>query len=305
MNPPPSNGFVAALKRAFFWHWHALALASGVGFALLSDQTQAWLALVSAMEMGYLGFLGLNPRFQAVLQGKELLAQPVGRPSAASASERFQRLTSFLSADDLSRFQELHRRCSSLLNLRRSMDSKEGEDGVENFRAESLDRMLWLFLKLLHQKSGLERFLASTQRSQIEQDLKDAEAKAAASKQRDTSAGGIESRLTSSINERIVTIRERLENHDRATESLELVGAEIDKTEQQIIHLCEVGMTSRDSAGLSAQVDSISESLQSSEKAFAHASVASLLDDEAPPPLLSGGVVTQPRARPLEGIARR
>ncbi len=67
-----------------------------------------------------------------------------------------------------------------------------------------------------------------------------------------------ESRLTTSIRDRITTIRERLDNHQKASESLELVTAEIDKTEQQITHLCEVGMTMSDSAGLSVQIDSIS-----------------------------------------------
>jgi|GEM_PF-4285223 len=71
---------------------------------------------------------------------------------------------------------------------------------------------------------------------------------------------------------------------------LELVTAEIDKTEQQITHLCEVGMTTSDSAGLSTQIDSISESLQSSEKIFSQGSFSQIFDDEPAPPLLSGAL---------------
>jgi hypothetical protein len=37
------------------------------------------------------------------------------------------------------------------------------------------------------------------------------------------------------------------------------------------------------------QIDSISESLQSSEITFAHADVSQIFDDETAPPLLSGG----------------
>lgn len=293
MNNTKSDSLIAVLKRAFLWHWHLLGLGTAAGFALLSSQPGAWLIIVAALELAYIGFLGLNPRFQNVLRGQHLMSQP--QRSASSAAGRLQRLTAFLGPEDLARFEHLHARCSGLLNLRRSMDSKETEDGVESFRGESLDRMLWLFLKLLHQKSGMERFLVTTPREHIEHDLRDAEAKLAAAKQRDAAAG-VESRLASSLGESVHTITERLENQDRASASLELVGAEIDKTEQQIIHLCEVGMTSSDSAGLSAQVDSISESLQSSEAAFAHQSVAALLDDEPPPPLLSGGLgVARPR----------
>jgi hypothetical protein len=282
MNP---NGITAALKRAFLWHWHLLALSTAVGFATLSGQVVNLMPLLAAGELAYLGFLGLQPRFQNVLRGTTALKkQPLDN------AERFQQLASFLSPDDLSRFQHLHARCSALLALRRSMDSKDNDPSVQNFRGESLDRMLWLFLKLLHQKTGLERFIASTKRSQTEFDLKLAEEQLATSKQRDATAGGVEGRLTSSINERITTIRERLANFDKAGDSLELVGAEIDKTEQQITHLCEVGMTARDSASLSAQVDSISASLQTSEKTFAHESIESLFDDDTAPPLFSGGI---------------
>jgi hypothetical protein len=282
MNP---NGLSAALKRAFLWHWHLLGLGTAASFALLSGEPGMMLPLVAAGELAYLGFLGLQPRFQNVLRGTAMLKQK----GPADDAERFQKLAAFLSQDDLNRFQHLHSRCSALLDLRRSMDSKESADGVENFRGESLDRMLWLFLKLLHQKSGMERFIASTHRTQIESDLALAEEQLTTSKQRDTNTG-VEGRLTSSINERIITIRERLQNFDKAGESLELVGAEIDKTEQQIIHLCEVGMTARDSAGLSAQVDSISASLQTSEKTFAHESIDSLFDTDAAPPLFSGSI---------------
>jgi DNA repair exonuclease SbcCD ATPase subunit len=148
--------------------------------------------------------------------------------------------------------------------------------------------MLWLFLKLLHQRSGLEKFLGATRRENIEAELKSAEQQLATAQERDQAAGLPESRLATSIQERIATIRERLQNHKQAQDGLELVTAEIDKTEQQITHLCEVGMTMSDSAGLTAQIDSISASLQSSEKIFAETSFSQIYDDEQAPPLLSG-----------------
>lgn len=276
----------AKLKRAFRWHWHLLGFAAATGAALLSGDPGMWLPVVAAGEVAYMGMLGLNPRFQAILKLENRRREAVG---AVDPALRFQQLMSFLSPADVNRFQVLHQRCSELLDLRRRMDSREGESGADHFRGESLDRMLWLFLKLLHQRSGLERFLGATHRPAIEAELHTAEDQLNASRERDKAAGLPESRLTSSISERMATIRERLENYRKAAESLELVSAEIDKTEQQITHLCEVGMTMRDSAGLSVQIDSISESLQSSEVTFAHADVSQIFDDETAPPLLSGG----------------
>ena len=194
----------------------------------------------------------------------------------------------FLNPKDAARFESLRQRCTELVKLRRDMAAKEGASGVDNFRSESLDRMLWLFLKLLHQRTGLEKFLGATRRESIEAELKSAEQQLATALERDQSSGLPESRLATSIRDRVTTIRERLDNHQQAAESLELVSAEIDKTEQQITHLCEVGMTMSDSAGLSTQIDSISASLQSSEKIFSQASFSQIYDDEPAPPLLSG-----------------
>jgi hypothetical protein len=284
--PPanPSAGIGASLKRAFTWRWHLLGLAAGVAFSVLSGVPALCLPFLAAAELGYMGLLGMNPRFQAVLKGRKLQAQ---NPPPLDAARRLQQLMSFLSPADEKRYSLLHQRCSELLDLRRRMDAKEGESGVDDFRGESLDRMLWLFLKLLRQRSGLERFLGGTKRSAIEAELKMAEEQLSTAQARDQQAGLPEGRLAASVRERITTIRERLENHQKAGENLELVAAEIDKTEQQITHLCEVGMTMRDSSDLSAQIDGISSSLQSSEQAFAHAAVSQIFDDDTPPPLLS------------------
>lgn len=274
----------SALKRAFTWHWHLLGLGAGLGVAALSGAPMLILPFLAAAELGYLGFLGLNPRFQNVLKGQKKNPPPI----PVDPRQRYQQLLSFLSETDAARFDDLRQRCGELVNLRRSMDAKQGSSGVEDFRGESLDRMLWLFLKLLHQRSGLEKFLGATRRENIEAELKSAEQQLATAQERDKAAGLPESRLATSIQERIATICERLQNHKQAQDGLELVTAEIDKTEQQITHLCEVGMTMSDSAGLTAQIDSISASLQSSEKIFAETSFSQIYDDEQAPPLLSG-----------------
>lgn len=266
------------------WRWHLLGLGAGVAVAVLSGAPLVLMPFLAAAELGYLGFLGLNPRFQNVLKGQANMPPPI----PTSPKQRFQQLMAFLSRSDANRFETLRRRCADLLNLRRSMAIKEGTPSVDDLRGESLDRMLWLFLKLLHHRSGLERFLGATRREDIEAELHAAEEQLATAQARDKAANLPESRLVTSVRERIVTIRERLENHRQAAESLELAAAEIDKTEQQITHLCEVGMAMSDTAGLSTQIDTISQSLQSSERIFAETSFSQIYDDEPAPPLLSG-----------------
>jgi hypothetical protein len=277
------EGMGRSLWRAVKWHWNLLALGSGAALAVISGVPLGVLALVGAAELAYLGFLGLNPRFQAVLRGlksKRETASP--EPSA-----QLQQLLAFLTPSDFQRFEALRRRCANLLDLRRHLEAKDPALTAEKFRGESLDQMLWLFLKLLHQKAGLERFLSSTSRESIEQELErsrrehaDALARQAGGEQ------GPEGRLATAIRERITTIEQRIENHRKAADNRELLCAEIDKTEQEINHLCEIGMTMRDGAELSAQVASISSSLQSSERIFADTAAIDLLDDAKVPPLI-------------------
>lgn len=289
MTKDAPEGLTASLKRAFTWHWHLLGLGAGAAVAVLSGAPLVILPFLAAAELGYLGFLGLNPRFQNVLKGQKKSPPPL----PVDPRQRFKQLMAFLNPEDADRFESLRQRCLDLVKLRHDMAAKEGSSGVDDLRGESLDRMLWLFLKLLHQRTGLEKFLGATRRETIEAELRSAEEQLATAQQRDKDSGLPESRLSTSIRDRVTTIRERLDNHGKAAESLELVSAEIDKTEQQITHLCEVGMTMSDSAGLSVQIDSISESLQSSEKIFSEASFSQIYDDEPAPPLLTGSSSSQ------------
>ena len=74
------DSLLARLKRAFRWHWHLLGLAAAAGAALLSGDPGMWLPVVAAGEVAYMGMLGLNPRFQAILK----LGERPGKPAAAA-----------------------------------------------------------------------------------------------------------------------------------------------------------------------------------------------------------------------------
>ena len=282
------DGFLAMIKRAFKWRWNLLAVGAGVAFGLLSGHPDVMLPAVAAGELLYLGTMGMNPRFQRAL----VLEKGGGLSSGAKSnpSHQFSKLMAFLDPRDAERFAMLRNRCAALLELRRQMDTDGTDDSKgSEFRGESLDRMLWLYLKLLNQKTGLARFLASCSSEDIEAELAMSERQLQQSETEDK-ATGIEGRLSVSIRERIKTIRERIANHEKAQSGLSLAEAEIEKTEQQIIHLCEVGMTTRDSAGLSTRIDIISEGLRISERTFTAPGLDVLADDDEAPSILSGSL---------------
>lgn len=271
------------LKRAWKWHWNLLFVGAGTVFAFLSGDPGTVLPLVGAAELAYLGFLGSNPRFQKILRSREIAKTP---PPLPGQQVQLARLLQFLTPEESRRFETLKERCSALLGLRSRLEATGGALEESSFRAESLDRMLWVFLKLLHQKAGLDRFLAATHREDLDADLKEAESQLARARTEAAHNPVTAERQAAALEEKIGTIRERLANHDRAAENLTLLGIELDKTEQKIHHVCEVGMTGGDSSALSAQIESISHTLRNSEADYVPASVRMLLEEDSPPPIL-------------------
>ena len=155
-----AESFGTKLKRAFKWHWHLLALGAGVTAAVLSGKPDLALPIVAAGELAYLGFLGANERFQNILRGKELLKEKEG--ATRSSQEKLRELVNFLSPADAERFANLRARCVEFSKLRHRLSASRDHPPVSGLRNSSLEKMLWLFLRLLHHKSGLDQFRAST-----------------------------------------------------------------------------------------------------------------------------------------------
>jgi hypothetical protein len=281
------DSFGAMMKRAFKWHWHLLGLGAGVALAFISKQPGVVLPMVAAGEMAYLGFLGTNQRFQNVLRGEQMLKDKHGQTvfkAKPDTSKRLSELMNFLSPIDSQRFTTLRERCSELTRLQNRMKSERGMSNrdAQSFHTESLDKLLWLFLKLLHHKTGIDRFLHYTDRDKLE--LEHAEATAQLEKAK--AENRIE-RLIQSLAEKDTTIGERIRNYDEAVDNSDLIRAEIDKTEQKITHICEVGMTSTDATDLSARIDGLTDSIATSERAIEGLDLADILgDDLSPPPLI-------------------
>jgi hypothetical protein len=281
------DSFGAMIKRAFKWHWHLLGLGAGVAVGFLSGHPDVVLPIVAAGEMAYLGFLGTNARFQNVLRGEQLQKRrgAFAAEAKVDTSKRLQELMNFLSPADVQRFQALRDRCSALMRLQNRMRAERGlsTSGPDSFHTESLDKLLWLFLKLLHHKTGIDRFLFSTDRDQLQLDLATAEKQLESAK-----SDGRSERLIASLAENAETINQRIRNYDEAVENSDLIHAELDKTEQKITHICEVGMTSNDAADLSARIDGVTSTIATSEQALDGLDLADILgDDLSPPPLIN------------------
>jgi len=265
----------AKLKRAFKWHWNLLALGAGVTFAFLSGQPDVVLPAVAAAEIAYLGFVGMNPRFQNVLRGKAIMAETAEEKAARTAGvqRKLQSMLDALPQAEAARFEKLRRRCIKLKDLRRQLG--HGDVSESRFRSESLEKLLWLFLGLQNQRATIGAFLESTDRPGLAADLVSARADVEAAL-----VGDRGDQLLRSLKERVETIESRIENYDVAQDNCDLLTAELDKTEQKIAHICEIGMTNKSPADLGTQIDSIAESVTLSQQALAGIDLGGALAEE-------------------------
>ena len=154
---------------------------------------------------------------------------------------------------------------------------------AEEIRTPGLDRLLWLFLRLLMSKTALDRFLQTMN----EQEIVDA-ARRAAQEPRGradrpaTSASCARCRTASRWREL------RLDNYERAKKNAEFVSIELDRIEGKIQALAEMAVNRQDPDFLSSQVDSAAESMRQTEKAVSELQHLTGLADqlEEPPAIL-------------------
>ncbi|MFT5495635.1 MAG: hypothetical protein ACI9TH_001026 [Kiritimatiellia bacterium] len=275
-----SESFAKMMRRAFTWHWHLLALGGGVVLGILSGKPDVALPVVAALELGYLGFIGTNQRFQKVLQAQALAKAEAGGPPPLPKESRLNRLLSQLTDKDIQRFQVLRNRCTDLIKLRQRIESSDPNySGGSTFQTDSLDKLLWLFLKLLHQKNALAQFTNTTERSDLVE-----EAEETREEIEEVHQGSKNPRLIRSLEEKLATVESRLVNYDQSEENLRIVEVELDKTEQKISHIVELGMTTTDGTDLSAQIEALTMSIESNEAAMQDLNLHSLFEEEPDEP---------------------
>src|SRR5205085_9732073 len=152
---------------------------------------------------------------------------------------------------------------------------------AEEIRTPGLDRLLWLFLRLLLSKAALDRFLATIDEKEISTRLAELRKSFAA-------AQGGDDRIVRSLQDSIAMCELRPDNSGRARKNAEFVSIELDRIEGKIQALAEMAVNSQDPDFLSSQVDSAAESMRQTEKAVSELQHLTGLGEqlEEPPAIL-------------------
>jgi len=215
----------AYLKTAFTTKWNLLLLGGGVAAAFISGFPGVILPLVIAGEVYYLASMLGNDRFRSAVEAQDAKARRAA--DAAGAREAYERIRQNLPPALLKRFDQLRDHCLKLVELGSSMRGPDGS-GPDKTAVESLDRLLWGYLRMIWGASTLSDFLDRTDDGAIRARIADLERRLARLAKDDP--GSAQMRAT--LEDHLQTSRERLGNIEEARRKLDLVAAEIERPDR-------------------------------------------------------------------------
>ena len=272
------------LREAFLFRWNLLFFLGGAAAAAMTPLAPVLLPLVAAGELTYLTGLVSIPRFRAAIDAKVDSAARAANPEPPPPPPvSVVTMLSGLPNDARTRFQRLHGRCLEMRGIAAGVRGAAGDAAAsgEEIRTPGLDRLLWLFLRLLLSKAALDRFLDTMSEQEISTRLAQLRTSLEAAK------GGDE-RIVRSLQDSIASGELRLDNYSRAKKNAEFVSIELDRLEGKIQALAEMAVNRQDPDFLSSQVDSAADSMRQTEKAVSELQHLTGLADqlEEPPAIL-------------------
>ena len=284
------------LKAAFVNHWNLLAVAGGTVFSFLTGHPDVFLPIVAAGEVAYLGLLGTHPKFQAYVNAQE--AKATRADGAKSAEAELQRILQSLPKAALERFQALRGRCQQLRQIAGQLKNP-GVDvagaPLESFQTEGLDRLLWIYLRLLFTQNALARFLETTDEGLRKKEIASLEGQLDRMRKEPTTPQ--REKAIRTVEDSLQTSRDRLANLQKARENHELMSLEISRLENKIQSLGELAVNRQEPDFVSGQIDQVAKSMVDTEQTMNDLRFATGMDtiEQDVPPLLERPTVQMKR----------
>ena len=276
------------LRAAFIQPWNLLLFFGAIGLSVASGTADTLAPFIMAAELAYVTGLSAMPRFRTAIDAK-IAKQERGEEATLTpdAASTLQRMIASLPNTALRRFLSLRQRCYEMRDIaagiRGQTHSELGSLSADAMRASSLDRLLFLFLKLLVSQAGLERFLNTTSDRELELRLADVQTRLADAQSRN------DERIVRSLQDSVADATLRLDNYRKSMKDAEFVNVELDRIETKIRALVEMAVSRQDAEALSVQVTAAADSMKQTEEAVNHLQHLTGLESglEDPPPILS------------------
>ena len=256
-------------------NWIGLGL-----FGLLGIINPGFWLIGAGLELGYLGWLATNPRFQRTVAASRL-ARDEGDWQA-----RLNGLVKQLGEADQGRYRLFEHRCRSILEQQsRNSLSALGLDT----QGEGLGRLTWIFLRLLLTRQSIERIVRESDGPEEDSGrLQERIGKLEARLKEDS----LSDELRKSLSGQSEILRQRLERRSEARDKLAFLDAELTRMQEQVELMREQAILSTDPEALSERIDQIATTLGGTtqwirEQQQIYGAMEDLLAD--PPPMTTSG----------------
>lgn len=241
------------LKAAFSRRWPVPGLGplplNYMGLAatgVLALANPGFLFVGAAAELVYLFSLAGNRRFQKLIQGERL------QGAKESWDSKVQMALDRLSTQSQARYRYLLTQCRQILGIGEAL----GDDslgGMSGLRTGGLNQLLWIFLRLLASREVLEQNLSRVDRQALQAEI-------AALEQR-LEAAEEGSALARSLSGSLEIQSKRLHNLARAGESMQVIDAELERIQHQVVLIREESAVTGKAEILSSRLDAVSGAL--------------------------------------------
>jgi chemotaxis protein histidine kinase CheA len=258
-------GFGKYITAAFANRWNLLAFFGGLTFATISGQVDVVAPLVLAAEATYLCLLSSHPRFQKSVDARDASARR--RALGQSKEQAVDHILTVLPKPAQTRFQSLRTRCLKLRELAHNIKQPGAAvtaSGLDSLQLRGLDRLLWVFLRLLFTHHSLSRFLEETNPDVIQKDIQRTEQRLANMDPENKSA--FQGKIRRTLEDNLKTCHDRQANYRKARENLEFVDLEIGRLENKIKSLAELAINRQEPDYISSQIDQVAGSMLDTEQ---------------------------------------
>jgi hypothetical protein len=274
------------IKKAFLYHWNLLGVATGAAIAFISGYPDVVLPVVVALELIYLAGLSSNPRFQDAVIAAERKNE---EPMRSSTNTKLNKILTALNNEDRSRYERLKDLC---LELRHIADRIKGTiktelEVISDVQVNSINRLLWMYLKLLYSKNALESYFEAINVNEIEARIKRAKERLEAMGPEDNDSEA-ETKRRESLMDTLKTSQKRLKNYRISTENYDFIGLELERLYSKITSLAEMGINQQDPNLITNEISVVSSSVEKAERTMDELDFITGFSsqDEEPPDLL-------------------
>lgn len=258
MKPVESLSFWEYVREAFHWKSALPLLGSlplnkmGLGaFVVAGLANPGFWLLGAAFEVSLLFGLASSQRFQKLVEAQRLL------DSQSTWKEKVERAVARLSVANRERYRALLAECRRILGDAESLDS-DSLGQFRDLRTRSLSQLLTIFLRLLGSKELIEANLPTVDASELKREAAEVEKRLTTMNE--------ETPLKRSLEGTLDIHRRRLENLERALESLRVIDAELERIEKQVELIREETAVSGKPELLTTRLDAVTSTMSETNR---------------------------------------